>query len=324
MKAHIFGAGASAGTLNCSSARPPVARAFGSVLSARYPAWEREWPGLARVVEHLGRPIEQLGLEPIWTCIDYYAKLGPLLPSWPQWEPAATWDLKRALLQLYGRECDEAASQLPRSTNYTLGLLLNDLQADDLLISFNYDTVVERVASTFGLVLVNPDRSPREGVRIAKPHGSVSWCMNWETKQVEWQRDNGTIRSAPMDPVSVSQNKEPLLLGAVPIKSELIREVQQRDFPDVWTVVAAQWRLLTRAVAGADSITVVGYGFPPEDGYGRFLLREAMRARRGRPLAIEYFELPERALETEASIRDAFGRTELQPMWRGPVAHPAG
>jgi hypothetical protein len=58
-------------------------------------------------------------------------------------------------------------------------------------------------------------------------------------------------------------------------------------------VVIGQWRVLLQAVTSADEICVVGYGFPSEDAYGRFLIREAAR-RRSKPfIRIEVYELEE-------------------------------
>jgi hypothetical protein len=321
MKTFFVGAGASYGTLYGRPECPPVAKYFGSVLKSRHPSWETEYPGLAKVVRHLGRPIEQLGLEPIWTCIDYYAKLGCVLPAPSEWDANATLDLKRVLLQLYGSACDKAAALLPETNNYTLGHLCGtQLNQGDVVISFNYDTVVERVASTFHRVLVPlPSIGRGEAIGFAKPHGSVSWRMNWTTRQVEWLAREGDVAIEAMESAQVDQHHEPLVLGAVPIKSELIIEVQQRYFPDVWDVVSSQWKLVTHAIRDATSFIIVGYSFPKEDEYGRFLFREAMRLREEQLPAVEFYELEERASYTEASIRSAFGRDELQPEWKGPV-----
>lgn len=301
-----------------------MAKSFGSALKSRHPSWETEYPGLADVVRHLGSPVEQLGLEPIWTCIDYYAKLGRVLPVWPQWDPNATWDLKRVLLQLYGSACDKAAAALPETNDYTLGhLFANELDQGDVLISFNYDTVVERVAKTFHRLLVPPFAMGRHNaVAFAKPHGSVSWCMNWSTKQIEWLTPEGGITTDAMESSAVDPQHEPLVLGAVPIKSELIHEVQKTYFPAVWEVIASQWKLVTRAIRDATSFIIVGYGFPAEDEYGRFLFREAMRTRKAAVPTVKFYELAERASCTEANIRAAFGRPELGLEWKGPVTAP--
>ena len=143
--------------------------------------------------------------------------------------------------------------------------------------------------------------------------------MNWVEKCIEWTTPDGQVVMDPMAPNAVGPQREPLLLGAVPIKSELIQEVQQAHFPQVWDVVTSQWKLVTHAIRDAESFIIVGYGFPAKDQYGRFLFREAMKLRSAKSPVVEFYELPDRASCTETNIRHAFGRHELQPEWKGPV-----
>jgi hypothetical protein len=329
MKAFFFGAGSSAGTLEHWPARPPISNRFGAVLKATCPSWEREYPGLVEVVGHLGEQVDKLGLVEIWTCIDYWAKLGPILPLQPQWNPRATWDLKRALLLLYGLRCDKAASHLAATDEYTLGhLFTHQIQPGDCLISFNYDTLLERLAPKFGHVLLPPHQKREAGsVTLAKPHGSVSWRMDWRTRRVAWTESGGRVATVPMEEHEVGPEEEPLVLGAVPIKSELVREVQKVYFADVWNVVTAQWKTVVRAVRDATSLVFVGYGFPKEDQYGRFLFREAMKLRQTGAPAIEFYELQEREKSAKDAIRQALGTLGICPEPKGQVTAaplPAG
>ena len=59
--------------------------------------------------------------------------------------------MKKALLEIYGKRCDDAANRLPLTDSYTLGQLIkNELNPGDIIISFNYDTIVERLAHRLG------------------------------------------------------------------------------------------------------------------------------------------------------------------------------
>jgi len=324
MNAFFMGAGASCGTLQDSEHRPPVAANFGSALKVAAPEWESQYPGLRDVVRHLGIPLEELGLERMWTTIDYYAKLGSLLPVCPQWGPLATRDLKRALLELYGSRCDRLASMLPLSDNYTLGQILKQrVRSGDLLVSFNYDTLIERLALRFGHNIgMALAKCGGDVVQLAKPHGSVSWRMEWASRRVFSTGVDGGPLIEALNESEVGAEVEPLLLGAVPIKSELIREVQERySWPEVFETVARQWQLVARAVRDAQSFIIIGYSFPREDQYGRFLLTEAMRLRTSLP-DVEFFELPDVEDCTKQAIRDAFGCQELQPKPQGKVSPP--
>jgi hypothetical protein len=260
-------------------------------------------------------------MEEIWTCIDYYAKLGSVLPHRPPWGPRAASDLKRALLLLYGARCGQLADRLKLSSDYTLGRLIAQLAPGDVLISFNYDTIAERLAERFGQDVrsasFNCDN--KIVVRLAKPHGSVSWRMELLTHRVRGAAPDGRPVLEAIRPQDVVLEVEPLLLGAVPIKSELIQQVQDSlGWGEVFKVVADQWRLIALAVRDAESFVVAGYSFPKEDQYGRFLLREAMRTRTGIP-TVEFYELRENAERTAEAIRCAFGREQLKPDYKGPV-----
>jgi hypothetical protein len=70
-------------------------------------------------------------------------------------------------------------------------------------------------------------------------------------------------------------------------------------------VILCQWRAVADAVQEADRLVVLGYSFPPEDTYGRFFFRDAMRTR-SNPLQIEYYELPDKKDQAAAAIFSAF------------------
>lgn len=325
MRAFFIGAGSSQGTLSNRPLYPPVATDFGCQLTKRVSNWHTEYPALSEVAKHLQAPLSKLGLAEIWTCIDYYAKFQCVLRAAPWCKGEGSRNLKRALLRLYGQACDKEADKLPQSDNYTLGQLLkNRVQPGDALISFNYDTLVERLALKFGHRLRNFGGELRDDiVNLAKPHGSTSWCLDLKEKRVTWTEPDNVPRLNSLDESEVHAQKEPLVLGAVPIKSELIKEVQkQYRLAEVYTVVMSQWKAVVDAVKKAEVFVVVGYSFPKEDQYGRFLFREAIRVRCSPP-RIEYYELPARAAATEASILEAFGAYDgLELVYHGQVLPP--
>ena len=183
----------------------------------------------------------------------------------------------------------------------------------DVVVSFNYDTLVERLAKRFGLALRHCRGAPRDFVKFLKPHGSVSWPLH-------------PVPSAVFDgepllhSLSEDMNNDPLLLGAVPIKSELLREVQiQCGTFDVFQAIMYQWRGIVEAVRDADELVVVGYSFPKEDLYGRFLFQQGVRRRTHPFETIEYYN---RTAKDGASILEVFGQKDAKVVWRGPVKRP--
>jgi len=324
--AYILGAGSTRGTLANLSPPPPTAAEFGATISG-ISGWETEFPALEQVAEHLDRPLAKLGLEAIWSCFDYYAKFEKSLPPKP-WEDESR-TIKRALLRLYGRGCDSAAESLPDTDSYTLGdIVKNRLDTGDFLISFNYDTVPERLARRFG-------RRPLRMVCsceavgviwLVKPHGSTSWRMDFENGNLITQEPDASPRYDSLAEEELMRplwkHCEPLLLGAVPIKSELISEVQQRGrFPSIYDRMMDQWRSVVTALRDAENLVVLGYSFPEEDQYGRFFFREGIRLR-SKPLLVEFYELPENAAASARSIFSALASKGLEVTYRGPVTAP--
>jgi hypothetical protein len=237
-------------------------------------------------------------------------------------------------LDVYGSRCDQAANVLPLNASYTLGRLLSkELAAGDTLISFNYDTLAERLATRFGHTLrlagslsdLDLSFDP-PGILFAKPHGSASWAMHLSTNTITWSNDYSPILDS-LSAADVDSGREPLVLGAVPIKSELLWQVQAYPSPngkswsDIFTVVVTQWRRVLSAIRDADVIVLVGYSLPPEDQYGRFLVREALRLR-GRKVRIEFFELDRMASLRAKEIMDAFSGYVDHLHFRGPVEPP--
>ena len=329
MKAFFLGAGASCGTMRYSSTPVPVAERFGEALQVIDPTWDEKYPALVKVIDHLHLNQSNWGLEPVWTCIDYYAKLQEAIPTDRDWSGESR-QLKKALLEVYGRRCDSAADRLPLSDSYTLGSLFqNELKDGDVLISFNYDTIAERLASNFGRQIQSVHAVGNERtIILAKPHGSASWTMDFSTCRVIAASESGGPLLDSLSPEDVDSDREPLLLGAVPIKSELIREVQAllrcrngQSWIGVFNTIARQWRAVVEAIRDAAAVVIVGYSFPREDQYGRFLIQEGIRLRNSRP-TIEFFELEDKASDRAKEIMDAFSGHVPRLIYRGEVLPP--
>ena len=254
------------------------------------------------------------GLEQIWTCIDYHVKFrGTFTVHW-SFRPDVT-QLKSALLDLYGKRCDRLGRRLTLSNEYTLGQIAKSIVVGVTLVSFNYDTLVENLVfkRKKELQLRHCPGAPADGVvRVVKPHGSASWDLNDLKREVT---DGPPI----LESLAGVVDSEPLVLGAVPLKSELIAEVQcyHRSYR-VFDVILRHWRGVADAIRDADRLVVLGYSFPGEDTYARFFFREAMRERKQPSLDVEYYELPNMAAKTRCAIMEAFGDS-ARPKYKGPV-----
>ncbi len=328
-----------------------MASEFGEVLGEVCTTWKEEYPALLGAVQHLGLPTSSWGLEPVWSCLDWYAKLGldacdsnsGALPRPTPWKNEGP-QIKMALLKVFGERCDRAADRV-RDDSTTAKLFRDELHSGDVLISFNYDTIAERVATRCGRHLksvasmvtrgvcakltklcrpATPTPLGGDGVLFAKPHGSTSWALNFSSKTVSvtMPSPGGSplVESLTLDDI-IKHRREPLLLGAVPIKSELISEVQQQcGSMEVFDAISAQWRTVVETLGNADTLVIVGYSFPPEDLYGRFLVQEGLRLRGGRaPLQIKFYGRKGNEKDRETEIRKVFNGYVDTVSYRGPV-----
>jgi hypothetical protein len=331
MKVLLLGAGASRGTFRFDQTPIPVSAEFGQVLNQVRPDWFERYPALPKVVAHLGLDPINWSLEDVWACVDYYSKFSShesafrILPNQTPWDHPE--DVKRALLDVYGIRCDRAAEQLPIDGSYTLGRLLSELAPDDVLVSFNYDTIAERLAGGFGHRLRAPRAQPSSaspGPIFAKPHGSVSWRMRDGDRSVCWEDGGQPILDSLSSDLIPGEN--PVLLGAVPMKSELIREIHTAkdanglSWPNLFATIACQWRTVVESIRTAQRVIAVGYSFPADDRYGRFLFQEALRRRRDKPV-VEFYERRDCAAERAAEIMRVFSCHAEHLHYRGPVEH---
>jgi hypothetical protein len=225
--------------------------------------------------------------------MDTYHKLKPAL-GWPfgfdplpgelfRWqgrENIGPWDLAGrefpcAVALVYGDDLNAAINSLeqPQAQASTLWEALAGLAPGDLVASFNYDVLTERVLTLcYGeFPRVTPrgnwDNRASVGPWLCKPHGSLSWRSTpspggGQPDALVWPNDT------PIPERGISENLRPALIAPVPFKSELLdAERQQEHSPSLWSYVTAQWRWLDGALREADEIRFVGYGMPGEDSH---------------------------------------------------------
>jgi hypothetical protein len=279
--------------------------------------WANAYPELAKVIKHAKKAHQHVGLEELWTCIDLHTKFPGAFPI--SWEPRpVVCELKSALVRMYGSSCDEISESISMKDCCTVVGIANEIEAGDTLISFNYDTIIERVVSKIAKPPLRhgSDLKP-ETIRFAKPHGSTSWAVKKLTHRVTGGAP--ILDSLAHDAVRDTwPHLDPLLLGAVPLKSELISEVQEYYRSQrVFEVVREQWITVAKAVASATRIVVLGYSFPKEDAYGRFFFNEGKAMRDdGLSLQVDVFNLNSDAVQ---SLGELFPNAS-SVCFKGPIS----
>jgi hypothetical protein len=272
----LFGAGSTIGT-----SRLPGVKQFGAAFTRRCPSWwtDAKYSELAPfVAEMLGTPgasARDWDLDVLWTRLDYVAKLFPALENLGLLHDGgkASKALHRAITAVYGPLNERALLDAWNGPEpFALRDVLRQVEPGDVVVSLNWDVLVEwllvtcRFPALSTRVVQVPHVARENDVCFAKPHGSLTWRrpMQLPEPQFTWCNGDGSPLTRAMRPEDIRQDGDvfyqPLLLGAVPIKSEILREVQA-SHSHVHGRVMEQWRALCEALRDADEFHVVGYGF---------------------------------------------------------------
>ncbi len=142
------------------------------------------------------------------------------------------------------------------------------LRPGDVIITFNYDQVVERAAEDYGtlsVVTLGPlwisDRAKEEKVRLLKLHGSVNWKS----------REPGAGDEVPVAIIEPDK----ILVGS---DESIIAH------PGVSKVAIAKnlrllWKYAEQALSDASHIYLLGYSMPPSDNGSKRMVLDALRSK---------------------------------------------
>jgi hypothetical protein len=333
VKLFIFGAGATYGTLGRRGVK-----GFGRELAGRVPQWRndplyRALAPCAKAALKKGEADEEnWDLDVAWTSLDYLAKLRLGLDGLGLTfdDGTASVAIHRAAAAAYGPlDHDHLSRAWHSAAQFTLREVLKAVTPGDVVVSFNWDVLVEhllvehRFSGTPVRLVQAPHQPGGDVVTIAKPHGSLSWGREFPLRgdAPDFLPGPDPLLN-PMLPSDISDQKQPLVLGAVPIKSELLKEIQCRH-PFVHRRIMEQWSTLCRALRDADEMQVIGYGFPPEDQYGLFMLCKARELRTKDWRRVVLYEVPGRRCDEVAGhLARLLELPDDKIRRRGPVRAP--
>jgi hypothetical protein len=324
----IIGAGATIGTLGT-----PGVKGFGSHLEHQLKTWRSELGKLSTVVDALAaehrRTPADWDLDAAWTHIDYFAKLYPALGEKASYEGSAAAGIHAAVTAVYGTlDVARVLRAYDAGNKFTLREEIDRVARGDVVASFNWDILIEsllchRLARTSIGVVQAPRRATGDEVQFAKPHGSLTWNRH-DLPGILIDDGKGGPRLSPVpswkDVVDserspTNRKVEPLVLGAVPMKSELIQDVSKPQY----RAIIDQWEALCRGLQHATAVCVIGYGFPPEDTHGRYLMRRAVLRRLNRFERVDLYAHPSTFHATRAAIVEVLGVSPNDIADRGTV-----
>lgn len=160
----------------------------------------------------------------------------------------------------------------------------------DTIITFNYDTLVEDTLRSLGVSfshgvdrytgwttregLTSAQRA-RDGIRVLKIHGSVSWGRMAE-RLVESPNEidtlpNGIVRGFDREIVAFQSYNELRESGSVPV---LVAPTWQKTFAGYLSAVRDA---AVSALSTATRLVIIGYSIPPTDQHFRYLLAAGLQ-----------------------------------------------
>jgi hypothetical protein len=137
--------------------------------------------------------------------------------------------------------------------------------ANDVVVTFNYDRVLENVGRDRLQVLLPGEQRDPMRVPVYKLHGSVDWLVD----------PLSTVRRVPYADALLSEER--LAMG-VPGESKMA--ATEGEF-------APLWKAALSAMSVANAIFLVGYSFPETDTYSQRKILETIRANESRHVRVD-------------------------------------
>lgn len=271
---YILGAGASAGYANGQRGiSPPVARTF--------------FQAVGRLLNgHDG--LDQDRFSNLWAFLEHYYQvaLGDLANCHLDIEEVLTLlDVGRAhrkerpqLLDLIALTLDKIIYGNPCKHHLRL---VNSLGPEDVIITFNWDLLVDNVVAMnndggpdYGVNLLEPvQESHRAGANrrtsplVLKPHGSMNWmtcrgCKKSYAYVLQGKTAAAYHAGQDVNCRACGKPTEPLMIPPTLMKSY------------THPVIKAVWEEAARILRRADEIVIVGYSLPPTDFKAKWLFME--------------------------------------------------
>lgn len=208
---------------------------------------------------------------------------------------------------------------------------LEDLvQPGNIIITSNWDTLVESFAAAKGIPLRLSSRSrhfPESEVSLLKLHGSIDWCQvsarvsghgdddyaHLSERQNADRPYSKQLPGSPSDLIRVrstggdlwqklkSRTREPWMVTMVTGKQDDLGPLQE------------VWRDAYRALSWAETLEIIGYSLPPDDVEIRTILRAGVRRGERPPKIIVRNPAPDVHYRVRAFL-DRGAESDFQPV----------
>lgn len=150
---------------------------------------------------------------------------------------------------------------------HKLDSINSNSSVEDIVITFNYDLILEKALRTFG---INPDYCIRNAkyaasmkptantIKLIKLHGSINWALS------DTGKTNIQIVNKPMELIE-DEDKYPVLLPPTWNKGSFIN------------TLSSLWTQAIEAIKKATRVIVIGYSMPTTDLYFKYFISAGLR-----------------------------------------------
>jgi hypothetical protein len=165
------------------------------------------------------------------------------------------------------------------------------------IVCFNWDLLVEVAAQDIGMEIAYQKAPIKDGIYVAKPHGSLGLA---ELPEQEYKENKGAINVLPRDMKIEWRHKQTHTLvlriqnptndpkGTVHTFGPIVvPPTARKTYQSPW--INSQWHLALDMVRNADEVVIIGYSLPITDIRPRLLLQFA-RFRRGKLVPIRLID----------------------------------
>lgn len=150
------------------------------------------------------------------------------------------------------------------------------LKAGDVVITFNWDTTIERAVSSDPRPLeINYSYSAQpasDSVVLLKPHGSIDWFRKGDIPSGTPKENLISLDEQLCAYAHFDLSRDPRLRATQPV---IVPPLTSKEFR--FDFLKLTWRQVYRAVSRATALYIIGYSLPKEDQFARFVFRRAIR-----------------------------------------------
>lgn len=304
----LFGAGATRGALQNRVLPPPVDQDFFDIASQIFGRGTRRLAvRVTKDVFDLYHHVSGVGLEQYFRDIEARAEISEFAKS--KNKPKDWAKRQSDLEELLRRVFIQTTTELTDKETRVHRRILKRIQPGDVIITFNYDTVIEECISNDG-----PHWDPYDGYGFKASGVTLGWAKRWRTQHtkvasrksefrilklhgsVNWTLyKTNKVRLKPRPYVVRARNGAPVFDKCSVLPPGWHKRIDISPYRDLW-------RKARLELEKCSSLAIIGYSLPDTDLIARALLAEVCRSRAARKHYLKHLHIA----DPNEHVRDRF------------------